>query len=32
MALGFLRGAAAGAVGTTALNAATYLDTAVRGR
>lgn len=32
MALGFLRGAAAGAAGTTALNAATYLDMAVRGR
>jgi hypothetical protein len=32
MAMGFLRGAAAGAAGTTALNAATYLDMAVRGR
>lgn len=32
MALGFLRGAAAGAAGTTALNAVTYLDMAVRGR
>lgn len=32
MALGLLRGAAAGAAGTTALNAATYLDMAVRGR
>jgi hypothetical protein len=32
MALGILRGAAAGAAGTTALNAATYLDMAVRGR
>ena len=32
MALGVLRGAAAGAAGTTALNAATYLDMAVRGR
>lgn len=32
MALGFLHGAAAGAAGTTALNATTYLDMAVRGR
>jgi hypothetical protein len=32
MALGFLRGAAAGAAGSTALNAATYLDMAIRGR
>lgn len=32
MAWGLLRGAAAGAAGTTALNAATYLDMAVRGR
>jgi hypothetical protein len=32
MAVGFLRGAAAGAAGTTALNAATYLDMAIRGR
>jgi len=32
MALGLLHGAAAGAAGTTALNAATYLDMAVRGR
>jgi hypothetical protein len=32
MALGLLRGAVAGAAGTTALNAATYLDMAVRGR
>ncbi len=32
MALGFLRGAAAGAAGTTALDAVTYLDMAVRGR
>ncbi|WP_375492447.1 hypothetical protein [uncultured Jatrophihabitans sp.] len=31
-ALGFLRGAAAGAAGTTALNATTYLDMAIRGR
>ncbi|WP_375483519.1 hypothetical protein [uncultured Jatrophihabitans sp.] len=29
---GFLRGAAAGAAGTTALNATTYLDMAIRGR
>lgn len=29
---GFLRGAIAGAAGTTALNATTYLDMAVRGR
>lgn len=29
---GLLRGAAAGAAGTTALNAATYLDMAIRGR
>lgn len=29
---GFLRGALAGAAGTTALNAVTYLDMAVRGR
>jgi hypothetical protein len=29
---GLLRGAAAGAAGTTALNAVTYLDMAVRGR
>ena len=29
---GLLRGAAAGAAGTTALNAATYLDMALRGR
>jgi len=32
MATGLLRGMAAGAAGTTALNAATYLDMAVRGR
>jgi hypothetical protein len=32
MSLGLLRGAVAGAAGTTALNAATYLDMAVRGR
>lgn len=32
MAPGFLRGAIAGAAGTTALNAVTYLDMAVRGR
>lgn len=32
VAPGLLRGAAAGAAGTTALNAATYLDMAVRGR
>ena len=32
MPAGLLRGAAAGAVGTTALNAVTYLDMAVRGR
>lgn len=32
MANGFLRGAIAGAAGTTALNATTYLDMAVRGR
>jgi hypothetical protein len=32
MAPGLLRGAVAGAAGTTALNAATYLDMAVRGR
>jgi hypothetical protein len=32
MTPGFLCGAAAGAAGTTALNAATYLDMAVRGR
>jgi hypothetical protein len=32
MATGFLRGALAGAAGTTALNATTYLDMAVRGR
>lgn len=30
MATGFLRGAIAGAAGTTALNATTYLDMAVR--
>ena len=30
--LGVMRGAAAGAAGTTALNAVTYLDMAVRGR
>jgi hypothetical protein len=32
MGLGLLRGAVAGAAGTTALNAATYLDMGVRGR
>ena len=32
MALGILAGAAAGAAGTAALNAATYLDMTVRGR
>jgi hypothetical protein len=32
MGLGLLSGAAAGAAGTTALNAATYLDMTVRGR
>lgn len=32
MTLGILRGAAAGAAGATALNAATYLDMTVRGR
>ena len=32
MPAGLLRGAAAGAAGTTALNAVTYLDMAVRGR
>ncbi|WP_067510412.1 hypothetical protein [Actinoplanes sp. TFC3] len=32
MGIGFLSGAAAGAAGTAALNAATYLDMAVRGR
>jgi hypothetical protein len=32
MAIGFARGALAGAAGTTALNAATYADMAVRGR
>ncbi|AGL17992.1 hypothetical protein [Actinoplanes sp. N902-109] len=32
MATGFLAGAAAGAAGTAALNAATYLDMTVRGR
>ncbi|WP_188941453.1 hypothetical protein [Nakamurella endophytica] len=32
MTLGVLAGAAAGAAGTTALNAATYLDMALRGR
>jgi hypothetical protein len=32
MSLGILAGAAAGAAGTTALDAATYLDMAVRGR
>jgi hypothetical protein len=32
MAPGLLRGAVAGAAGVTALNAATYLDMAVRGR
>lgn len=32
MTNGFLRGAIAGAAGTTALNATTYLDMAVRGR
>ncbi len=32
MALGLLRGAVAGAAGAIALNAATYLDMAVRGR
>jgi len=32
LARGILRGAAAGAAGTTALNAVTYLDMAVRGR
>lgn len=32
MLTGALRGAAAGAVGTTALNAVTYLDMAIRGR
>lgn len=32
MTRGFLRGAAAGAAGTTALNATTYLDMTIRGR
>ncbi len=32
MTSGFIRGAMAGAAGTTALNTATYLDMAVRGR
>jgi hypothetical protein len=32
MTWGLWRGAAAGAAGTTALNAATYLDMAMRGR
>ena len=32
MANGFLTGAIAGTAGTTALNATTYLDMAVRGR
>jgi hypothetical protein len=32
MGLGILRGAAAGAAGTAALNAATYLDMVIRGR
>ncbi len=32
MTRGYLRGAAAGAAGTTALNATTYLDMAIRGR
>jgi hypothetical protein len=32
MSTGFLNGAAAGAAGTTALNAATYLDMVLRGR
>ena len=32
MAMGIMAGAAAGAAGTAALNAATYLDMAVRGR